>query len=197
MPQWAKSLGPIAEHVAHVFGRAMDGTYSAATPLTSRRLRDAQAVVQARKVEATCRAAAGRVLQRPAAQPVALALWTCPDCGGPVTNPRRVRCETCIGADPAQAPEIRGRRGAAIAARKRALSEWDKANPDTVYDPELFRREILPRLSAVKLSEIIAAAGCSKAYASDIRRGKWTPHVSTWVALSELVGVEMNLTALS
>ncbi len=164
---------------------------------TSRRHRDAQAVVQARKVEATCRAAAGRVLQRPAAQPVALALWTCPDCGGPVTNPRRVRCETCIGADPAQAPEIRGRRGAAIAARKRALSEWDKANPDTVYDPELFRREILPRLSAVKLSEIIAAAGCSKAYASDIRRGKWMPHVSTWVALSELVGVEMNLTALS
>ena len=38
MPQWAKSLGPIAEHVAHVFGKAMDGTYSAATPLTSRRL---------------------------------------------------------------------------------------------------------------------------------------------------------------
>ena len=35
MPQWAKSLGPIAEHVAHVFGKAMAGTYSAATPLTS------------------------------------------------------------------------------------------------------------------------------------------------------------------
>lgn len=32
MPQWAKSLGPIAEHVAHVFGKAMNGTYSAATP---------------------------------------------------------------------------------------------------------------------------------------------------------------------
>ncbi len=31
MPQWAKSLGPIAEHVAHVFGEAMDGPYSAAT----------------------------------------------------------------------------------------------------------------------------------------------------------------------
>jgi hypothetical protein len=41
MPQWAKSLAPIAEHVAHVFGKAMDGTYSAATPLTSRRHRHA------------------------------------------------------------------------------------------------------------------------------------------------------------
>jgi transcriptional regulator with XRE-family HTH domain len=106
-----------------------------------------------------------------------------------VTNPRHVRCEACIAADPAQAPEIRGRRGAAIAARKRALSEWDKANPDTVYDPEQFRRDILPRLATVKLSEIAEAAGCSKAYASDIRRGKWTPHVSTWVALAKLVGV--------
>ena len=91
MPQWAKSLGPIAEHVAHVFGKAMDGTYSAAIPLTSRRLRDAQAVVKARKVEASRRAAAGRGLQRPSAQSAALALWTCPDCGGTVTNPRHVR----------------------------------------------------------------------------------------------------------
>ena len=194
MPQWAKSLGPIAEHVAHVFGKAMDGTYAAATPLTSRRLRDAQAVVKARKVEASRRAAASRVLQRPPARPVALALWTCPDCGGAVTNPRHVRCETCIAADPGQAPEIRGRRGAAIAARKRTLSEWDKANPGTVHDPELFRREILPRLAQVKLSEIAEAAGCSKAYASDIRRGKWTPHVSSWPALAELVGVEVAST---
>ena len=188
MPQWAKSLGPIAEHVAHVFGKAMDGTYSAATPLTSRRHRDAQAVVKARKVEASRRAAAGQVLQRPAAQSAALALWTCPDCGGAVTNPRHVRCEACIDADPAQAPEARGRRGAAIAARKRALTEWDKANPDAVYDPELFRREILAKLGTVPLAEIMEAAGCCKASASDYRRGKRTPHVSTWQALAQLVG---------
>jgi CRISPR-associated endonuclease Cas1 len=190
MPQWAKSLGPIAEHVAHVFGKAMDGTYSAATPLTSRRHRDAQAVVKARKVEATRRAAAGRVLQRPTDRPAALALWTCPDCGGAVTNPRHVRCEACIAADPAQAPEIRGRRGAAIAARKRALRAWDNANPGAVYDPELFRRDIWPRLRTVPLSEIVEAIGCSKASASDIRRGRRTPHVSAWRGLALLAGIE-------
>ena len=54
--------------------------------------------------------------------------------------------------------------------------------------PELFRREILPRLAQVKLSEIAEIAGCSKAYASDIRRGKWTPHISTWAVLATLVG---------
>jgi hypothetical protein len=71
----------------------------------------------------------------------ALPLWTCPDCGGAVTNPRHVRCEACIAADPAQTSAFRGKRNTAMAARKRALTEWDKAHSDTVYDPELFRRD--------------------------------------------------------
>ena len=98
-------------------------------------------------------------------------------------------------ADPRQGSQIRDRRGAAITARKRALAEWDKANPDAVYDPELFRRDILPRLGTVPLAEIMEAAGCSTASASDYRRGKWTPHVSTWGALGELVGIGVNATA--
>jgi hypothetical protein len=40
-----------------------------------------------------------------------------------------------------------------------------------VYDPELFRREILPRLRTVPLTEIMDVAGCCKASASDYRRG--------------------------
>ena len=56
-----------------------------------------------------------------------------------------------------------------------------------VYDPEYFRREILPGLAIVKLSEIMEAAGISKAYASEVRRGIYEPHVSTWGALSGLV----------
>ena len=35
-----------------------------------------------------------------------------------------VRCDACISADPGQTPEVRGRRGAAIASRKRTLREW-------------------------------------------------------------------------
>ena len=45
-----------------------------------------------------------------------------------------------------------------------------------MHDPEWFRSDVLPRLATVKLSEIVEAAGCSKASASDIRRGKWTSH---------------------
>jgi transcriptional regulator with XRE-family HTH domain len=60
-----------------------------------------------------------------------------------------------------------------------------------MHDPEWFRRDGLPRLASVKLSEIAEAAGCSKAYASDYRRGKRTPHVSTWAALGRLVSLEI------
>ena len=79
--------------------------------------------------------------------------------------------------------------GTAIAARKRALSEWDKANPGAVYDPELFRREILPKLAGVKLSEIVKATGLSKSYASQVRAGKFTPRRIDMACLAELVGV--------
>ena len=67
------------------------------------------------------------------------------------------------------------------------MSEGAEANLDTVYDPALFLREIWPRLRTAPLSEIAEAIGCSKASASDIRRGKRTPHVSTWRALAGLV----------
>jgi hypothetical protein len=103
-----------------------------------------------------------------------------------------VRCDDCIAADPAQSDEARGRRGRAIAARKRALSAWSEAHGDEPYDPEMFRRDILPKLQGVKLSAIVEATGLSKGYASTVRAGKWTPHVSTWRAFAELVSVETS-----
>jgi hypothetical protein len=173
--------------VRNLLGDSITGKFSPSTPLTGAKGRATQARVRARKA-----AGLGSTTIRSRRQRDGLAgAWTCPDCGGAVTNHRHVRCETCIAADPAHSPEIRGWRGAAIAARKRALAEWDKANPGAVYDPELFQRDILPRLAGVKLSEIVEAAGCSKASASDIRRGKWTPHVSTWAALAGLARVEV------
>jgi transcriptional regulator with XRE-family HTH domain len=73
----------------------------------------------------------------------------------------------------------------------RPLAEWERTNPGTVHDPEWFRRDVLPRLAGVKLAEIAEATGLSKSYASQIRAGKFTPHVSTWAALAELAGVDV------
>lgn len=176
MPQWVKWLGPIAEHVTHVFGKATAGTYSAATPLTRVRTCAAQAMVKARKTSARYAAASSTALQKPAATS-ARPSWTCPDCGQTVTNPRHVRCEARIDADPASTPEIRGRRGAADRGSEAKALRVGSGESRPVYDPELFRRA---RLGNMPLAEVMEAAGCCKASASDYRRGKRTPHVSTW-----------------
>lgn len=189
MPTWARAVAPVAEHVAHVLGQAMAGKYSQATPLTGRRTRSAQVAVKARKAAVQRAAKSTTVRQRPTGQ-TATAAWSCPDCGARVANHRHVRCDACIAADPQQTNELRGRRGAAIASRKRALKEWETAHPGAVYDPDYFSRDLLPKLKEVKLVEIAKAASCSKAYASDIRSGKYTPHLSTWQALGALVGLD-------
>ena len=44
----------------------------------------------------------------------------------------------------------------------------------------------------MKLSEIAEAAGCSKVFASQVRAGKFTPHVSTWPALAALAGADVE-----
>ena len=78
MPRWARSLAPVAERVAHMLGHAMEGKYTLVTPLTSAKLRSAQAVVKARKTVAFGKAARDSAKQRPTA-PVTLPLYSCPE----------------------------------------------------------------------------------------------------------------------
>ena len=186
VPRCSQALAPIAERVAHALGQAMAGKYVPVTPLTRTGQREAQAVVKARK--SATRGAAQSTTARQRASGKTVAPWSCPECGGQVTNHRHIRCDSCIAADPRQTSELRGRRGAAIAGRKKAQREWGGNHPVESSDPEYFRREILPGLAKVTLAEIIAAIGISKAFASQVRDGKFTPHVSTWPALQRLVG---------
>jgi hypothetical protein len=176
----------VAEKVAHMLGAAMEGRYIPVTPLTSAKLRTAQAVVKARKSEAVRRAARDAVKQRPVIG-ARLPVYSCPECGGPVSNPRHVLCEDCQPSA-GQTVAVRRSRGRAIAARKRAQRERAAAFGEDV-DPDLYRREILPRLLGVRLSEIMQATGYSKSYCSNIRGGQFVPHVSSWPALAQLVGI--------
>jgi hypothetical protein len=188
MPRWARSLGPIAEKVANMLGHAMEGKYVPVTPLTSAKLRSAQAIVKARKTEAVGRATRNGAKQRPPS-PGALPLYSCPQCGSSVTNPRHALCGTCQ-AVAGHTAAVRQTRGRAIAARKRALKDRVAAFGADV-DPAIYRQRILPKLGAVKLADLMEATGYSKGHCSTIRAGKSTPHVSTWPALAGLVGVDI------
>jgi len=188
MPRWARSLAPLAEKVAHMLGQAMECKYTPVTPLTSAKHRSAQAIVKARKAEAVGRATQASAKQRPPT-PAALPLYSCPECGGPVTNPRHVLCETCQ-AGAGHTAQMRQSRGRAIASRKRALKERVAAFGADV-DPAIYRERILPKLAAVKLADIMEATGYSKGHCSTIRAGTWTPHMPTWPALARLVGLDV------
>ena len=138
MPNWARSLAPVAEHVAHVLGAARSGRYVATTPLTRRSGKAAQAAVKARKTVAQDTASSRTARQRPVTGQAPLP-WNCPDCGAAVTNTQHVRCDACIAADSSQSPETRGRRGRAIAARRRIAVEWDAAHGEELVRPRPLR----------------------------------------------------------
>ena len=190
LPRLRSLVAPVAEKVAHTLGDALAGKYVPVTPLTGRRSREAAAVVKARKAVARGAAGAGGPRQRPGA-PAPMPLYACPACGGRVANARHVRCEACNAKDPRQTPAVRASRGRAIAARKRALREQGDAGLPAHCDAGWYRSEVLPRLVGVKLREIMEAAGCSKGYASVLRRGDYLPHVSTWRQLARLAGVPL------
>jgi len=50
-------------------------------------------------------------------------------------------------------------------------------------DPEVFLREIQPKLQGVRLRELVEATGLSLPYCSLIRQGKRVPHARHWERL--------------
>lgn len=172
MQLWAEVVAPWAERLTHLLGEAVSGKWSPTTPLTKSRARRSAAVVKARK--------AGLDVIRPTSIAQQPSLWSCTECGGPVTNSRHVRCEACQATDPRQKPEVRGRRGRAISAARRREKllqdaqgiEWDQV------------AAVLPTMT---LREIIERAGVAKSTASAWRNGITKPPPGAW---AELVGVE-------
>jgi hypothetical protein len=182
VPRWARSFAPYAEYVAHVIGQAMAGKYQPVTPLTGRRGRAAQATVKARKAAASVRSHGIGPRQRPTTK-ADLMSWSCPDCGGLVTDRHRVRCDVCIDKDPRQSTRLRATRAVAISRRRQAEAEWQGAG----MDPERFETAVLPALASIKLAAIVEACGVSKSTASSWRTGRVRPHPMHWQNLSELV----------
>ena len=187
MPRWAKLVAPHADAIAHRLGQAVRGRYQPRTPLTSTKLRNAQAIAWARKASAkraATAAAAARAEARRADGRTAL-VGTCTDCGRPLTRPRDLRCDRCRENIPGQSRAVRRRRGRAIAAAHAGLSDWRAEHGSSRPPPEAFA-PIRKSLAGMKLAEIMAATGLSKSMASQVRSGRTTPHVRHWAALTEL-----------
>jgi hypothetical protein len=87
------------------------------------------------------------------------------------------------GVDPSHGGDAAQKRGATMRRRMQELSEWNAAHDTESAKPEIFEREILPRIRSVPLSDLVRATGLTHAYLSQVRRGVKTPHPRHWPAL--------------
>ncbi len=198
---WVRRVGPWAERSARLLladqtpskGAAMPTPLTGANRRAGRGLPATPAMLTAPKPTASCR-----------------------DCGLILEDRERLYCDDCLphrreetvalfaiagpaalarrrteGNDPAHGGEAGRAKGQRNAAHAAANAAWE-ATHGTDWDPEEFRREILPKLQTVPLSLIMEATGLSGRYSSLVRRGEEVPHPRHWVALSGLGGVDSS-----
>ena len=88
------------------------------------------------------------------------------------------------GREPMDGDEARRKLSEANVRRHREAGEWDRTHEKP--DPEVFRREILPLLQDVPLSQMKAATGLSVTMCARIRRG-YAPHPRHWEGPRRLI----------
>jgi len=197
VPRWEREVGPVAELVAHMLSGTVPTKLDVTTPLSRSRSKEAAAKVRARKKSAVFEALARRSsgnTTRPGAPQL---FRTCEACGGALDGamsdrPFRQRyCSTCLSAVPNQAPEVRARRGRAIAAARAANERWRAEHPGTEANGKPDFEPLRQKLQGTTLPAIMAATGASKATASGWRSGRHVPALRHWEALARLAGVEL------
>ena len=77
-------------------------------------------------------------------------------------------------------------RGRTVDKVRRANQRWERSGARTM-SREQYVRDVVPRLAAVKLSDLMRATGLTNASCSLIRRGLAIPHPRHWAALAGVV----------
>jgi CRISPR-associated endonuclease Cas1 len=134
----------------------------------------------------------------------------CRECGVILNDPDRQYCDDCLPTfkdertkrlvsaarstlaemrsspnDPARSSEAIAKRVATYSKRREAARLWQRENPGP-HHKDQFRRDVLPRLQAVTLPQMVRATGLSSKYCLQIRRGERVPHPMYWDALMGL-----------
>jgi len=91
------------------------------------------------------------------------------------------------GEDPTRTEEALEKMRRATERRNREAREWAEAG-GVAEDPEVFRREILPRLQAISIMRLARATGLSRSYARDVRDGRFVAHPRHWEAFGQAAG---------
>src|SRR6516162_9497823 len=185
---WRKAVAPYAEEAAKIFwqGRSKSAKFNfPATRLT-----------QARRSLAK---AENLITNTPT---IPKPLSRCQRCGEPVTA-GSIYCMKCVpainrerlietaklGRIATHSPVAEARRAATHMKQVEAQRKWKPEDLPQWLDEEFYRREIVPRLSALTVKSIRTAIDVSHPYATLIKRGDRIPHPRHWDALAKLVGL--------
>lgn len=194
--RWATEIAPIAEQVAEMLANAPGSRIRRlSTPLTQ-----------------TNRSLGRNDNQRKPNHKrwnMATVSSVCRICGQELVDRNRSYCDTCSkerrvevvasfarsgpralarmrseGRDPAHGGAAARTRATTISKRNEEVVSWDRVHPRP--DPEVFTRDVLPRLQGIPLRVIMEATGLSKRYCALIRLGQQVPHCRHWAALASL-----------
>ncbi|MGB3306369.1 MAG: CRISPR-associated endonuclease Cas1 [Thermomicrobiales bacterium] len=198
-PLFAKLAAPLVEKVAYRLGRTVQ---EAGKPLTVPTL-----LTQANRSEGR---ATVRVNPPKQARSGKISTTTaCRECGVVLSDSTKHYCDECLptyrdahtatfsaagrakmaelraaGKDPSAGGKNAEIRAAKLKERWEAQREWDAEGVHA--DPEVFRREILPAIQGVSLTELARVTGLSVQYCGLIRRGLKMPHPRHWESLRSL-----------
>jgi CRISPR-associated endonuclease Cas1 len=197
LPAWRQLIAPVAEQVASLLLEREPTVAKLPTPLTQANRRADRARRHGRTTAATHQQPA-----TPRPEP------RCKRCGDRLPARDRSYCDDCLphyqrdrydafiaagrasfagrreaGIDPSHGGVAAERRGATMAHRHRELREWNAAHAETIAEPGVFAREILPAIQALPLSDLVRATGLTHGYLSKVRRGEKVPHPRHWPAL--------------
>jgi hypothetical protein len=197
LPRWQQTVGPWAEHVAHVLAEVSPRPIRKATPLTGRTRRRVATETSAPRRKAT-RGVAAITSPTPASK--APFGRTCRDCGTSLASKEGVYCPRCwparraaglqkaISASRAALNDEQGR-----AKRSRALSDGKaRAAAEQIrhhgWQPDDWERRLAPHVGTLTLKQLTGATGLSVSHASLIKRGIQRPHPRHWRNIAELLG---------
>jgi CRISPR-associated endonuclease Cas1 len=186
---WRRAVSPYAEEAAKIFWRGRTKK-SQFTILPTR-------LTQARRSQAKAGNFLANVPVTPETRP------RCPICGAAVTAGSQY-CAKCVpavnrenlleqaklGRIATHSASAEARRSATQTKQAQALRKWQPSDLPKWLDEDVYRRDILPRLSKFTVKAIRLKLGISHPYATLIRRGVSIPHPRHWLPLAELTGYQ-------
>jgi CRISPR-associated endonuclease Cas1 len=194
VPTWRQTVAPIAERVANeLMASARGRIRPMPTPLTQDNRSDGREGI---------RRGPRRLMGVPSPRPAK----TCCGCGVTLSRRDRSYCPNCLpkisverlakahaviaalreaGRDPNHGGLSGLKRGAANRRHYRQQEAWERSNARP--DPAAFSRDLLPKLGAIGISQLVKATGLSRSYWWRVKRGQCVPHPRHWTAVRELL----------